>query len=145
MRIVMASDHGAILLRQEVLTHLQDKGVPVEDLGTHEESSVDYPDYAVKAAQKIRAGEADAAILMCGTGQGITMAANRHRGIRAALCHNEFEARMSRQHNNANALVMGGRVIGPELAKSITDAWLAAEFEGGRHQQRVDKIEAIDT
>jgi ribose 5-phosphate isomerase B len=145
MRIVMASDHGAIHLRQEVLAYLQDKGVQVEDLGTHEDSSVDYPDYAMKAAEKIRSGEADRAILMCGTGQGISMAANRHKGIRAAVCHNEFEARMSRQHNNANALVLGGRVIGPELGKAIVDAWLAAEFEGGRHAQRVDKIESIDT
>ena len=145
MRIVMASDHGATDLRRMLLEHIQAQGIAVEDLGTHEDASVDYPDYAALAAEKIRAGEADRAVLMCGTGQGITMAANRHKGIRAALCHNEFEARLSRQHNDANALVMGGRVIGPELAKSIFDAWWAAEFEGGRHQARVDKIEAIDT
>jgi ribose 5-phosphate isomerase B len=143
MRIVMASDHGATGLRRELFEHIQQQGFDVTDLGTHEDSSVDYPDYATLAVEKMRAGEADRAVLMCGTGLGISMSANRYKGIRAALCHNEFEARMSRQHNDANALVMGGRIIGPELAKSIFDAWMGAEFEGGRHQGRVDKIEAI--
>jgi ribose 5-phosphate isomerase B len=144
MRIVMASDHGGLQLRREILKHIQEKGYEVQDLGTHEDASVDYPDYAIMAADKLRNGEADRAVLMCGTGLGISMAANRHKGIRAAVCHNEFEARMSRQHNNANTLVLGGRVIGPELAASIFDAWMDAEFEGGRHAKRVDKIEAID-
>jgi len=145
MRIVMASDHGGLQLRREILKHIQERGFEVEDLGTHEDASVDYPDYAIMAADKLRNGEADRAVLMCGTGLGISMAANRHKGIRAAVCHNEFEARMSRQHNNANTLVLGGRVIGPELAASIFDAWMEAEFEGGRHEKRVDKIESIDT
>ena len=144
MRIVMASDHGATDLRREVLEHIREQGYEVTDLGTHEEASVDYPDYATLAVEKMRNGEADRAVLMCGTGLGISMSANRYKGIRAALCHNEFEARMSRQHNDANVLVLGGRVIGPGLAKSLFDAWMAAEFEGGRHQNRVDKIEAIE-
>ncbi|MEF8793873.1 ribose 5-phosphate isomerase B [Thiohalorhabdus sp.] len=144
MRIVMASDHGATDLRREVLEHIREQGFEVTDLGTHEDASVDYPDYATLAVEKMRAGEADRAVLMCGTGLGISMSANRYKGIRAALCQNEFEARMSRQHNDANVLVMGGRVVGPGLAKSLFDAWMSAEFEGGRHQQRVDKIEAIE-
>ncbi|MFA9461908.1 ribose 5-phosphate isomerase B [Thiohalorhabdus methylotrophus] len=144
MRIVMASDHGGLELRQMVLEHVRERGYEVVDLGTHEAASVDYPDYAVMAAEKLRNGEADRAVLVCGTGLGISMAANRHKGIRAAVCHNEFEARMSRQHNDANVLVLGGRVIGPGLAASIFDAWMSAEFEGGRHQNRVDKIESID-
>lgn len=144
MRIVMASDHGATDLRREVFEHIRDQGYEVEDLGTHEDASVDYPDYATLAVEKMRNGEADRAVLMCGTGLGISMSANRYKGIRAALCHNEFEARMSRQHNDANVLVLGGRVIGPGLAKSLFDAWMEAEFEGGRHQKRVDKIEAIE-
>ncbi len=144
MRIVTASDHGAIDLRRELLEHIREQGHEVEDLGTHEDASVDYPDYAIKAVAKLRSGEADRAVLMCGTGLGISMAANRHKGIRAAVCHNEFEARMSRQHNDANILVMGGRVIGPGLAVSLFDAWMEAEFEGGRHERRVEKIEAIE-
>ncbi len=144
MRIVMASDHGATELRREVFEHIRQQGYPVEDLGTHENASVDYPDFATLAVQKIRDGEADRAVLMCGTGLGISMSANRYRGIRAAPCHNEFDARMSRQHNDANVLAMGGRVIGPGLAKSIFDVWIEAEFEGGRHQRRVEKVEAIE-
>lgn len=144
MRIVMASDHGATELRREVFEHIRQQGYSVADLGTHENASVDYPDFATLAVQKIRDGEADRAVLMCGTGLGISMSANRYRGIRAAPCHNEFDARMSRQHNDANVLAMGGRVIGPGLAKSIFDAWIEAEFEGGRHQRRVEKVEAIE-
>ena len=144
MRIVIASDHGATDLRRGLTEHIREQGHEVEDLGTHEEGGVDYPDYAAKAVAKLRSGEADRAVLMCGTGLGISMAANRHKGIRAAVCHNEFEARMSRQHNDANVLVMGGRVIGPGLAICLFDAWMAAEFEGGRHARRVEKIEAIE-
>ncbi|KPV40580.1 ribose 5-phosphate isomerase [Thiohalorhabdus denitrificans] len=144
MRIVMASDHGGLELRRMVLEHARERGYEVVDLGTHEDASVDYPDYAVMAVEKMRSGEADRAVLVCGTGLGISMAANRHKGVRAALCHNEFEARMSRQHNDANVLVLGGRAIGPGLAASIFDAWMSAEFEGGRHANRVEKIESIE-
>jgi len=143
MRIVTASDHGATDLRREVLEHIRQQGHEVEDLGTHEDASVDYPDFATLVVEKMRSGEADRGVLMCGTGLGISMSANRYKGIRAAPCHSEFEARMSRQHNDANILAMGGRVVGPGLAKSIFDAWMEAEFEGGRHQRRVEKIEAI--
>lgn len=144
MRIVMASDHGATDLRREVFEYIREQGFDVEDLGTHEDSSVDYPDFATLVVEKIRSGEADRGVLMCGTGLGISMSANRYKGIRAAPCHSEFEARMSRQHNDANILALGGRVVGPGLAKSIFDAWMEAEFEGGRHQRRVEKIEAIE-
>lgn len=144
MRIVMASDHGATDLRREVFDYIREQGFDVEDLGTHEDASVDYPDFATLVVEKIRSGEADRGVLMCGTGLGISMSANRYRGIRAAPCHSEFEARMARQHNDANILALGGRVVGPGLAMSIFDAWMEAEFEGGRHQRRVEKIEAIE-
>ncbi len=143
MRVALASDHAALSLRQEVFNALQELGEEAVDLGTFEEASVDYPDYAIRAVEALRNGEAERAVIMCGTGIGISMAANRHKGIRAALCATEFDARMARSHNDANILALGGRTMGPGLARSILEVWLTTPFAGGRHQRRVDKIEAI--
>ena len=140
MKIVLGSDHGGVELKDALVTYLQEKGHEVQDLGTHGTESVDYPDYAKKVAAVVLE-ESIPGILVCGTGIGISIAANKVPGIRAALCSEEFSARMSRRHNNANILCLGGRTTGVELAKSIVDAYLEEDFEGGRHQRRVDLIE----
>lgn len=140
MKIVLGSDHGGVELKDALVTYLQEKGHEVQDLGTHGTESVDYPDYAKKVAAVVLE-ESIPGILVCGTGIGISIAANKIPGIRAALCSEEFSARMSRRHNNANILCLGGRTTGVELAKSIVDAYLEEDFEGGRHQRRVDLIE----
>jgi len=146
MKIAVASDHGAFELKQKIVAYLQQKqGVEVLDLGTNNENeSVDYPDFAGKAAISIQKGEANLAVIMCGTGIGISIAANKYKGIRAALCHDAYTAQMSKQHNNANILVMGGRTTGIEIAKQIIDTWLVTEYENGRHQLRLDKISEIE-
>ena len=138
--IVLAADHGGFHLKEEVKKHLEAKGVEILDVGTYTADSVDYPDIAEKTAKHLTDGSCEKGILLCGTGIGISIAANKIAGIRAALCTNEYCAKMSRNHNNANILCMGARVTGVELAKSILDTFLKEEFEGGRHQVRVDKI-----
>ncbi len=143
-RIVLGADHGGYLLKEEVRRLLEEMGVPYEDLGTHSAESVDYPDYARAVAERILAGEAELGILVCGTGIGMSIAANKVPGIRAALCGDVYSARMSRQHNDANVLCLGGRVLGPELAREIVRAWLGASFEGGRHARRLAKIQALE-
>ncbi|MDI9471723.1 MAG: ribose 5-phosphate isomerase B [Tissierellia bacterium] len=140
MNIVVGSDHAGFELKEHIKKMLKDKGMKVDDQGTYSEESVDYPDYAKKVSEVVLRGEA-VGILICGTGIGISMAANRHPGIRAALCENEFTARMARAHNDANILCMGGRVVGTALAESIVNTFLSTSFEGGRHARRVDKIE----
>ena len=140
-RIVISSDHADIAMRQAIAKHVADRGFDVDDIGPKTSDSTHYPKHAQEAAAKVAAGEADLGILLCGTGQGIMMAANKVAGIRCGVCSDTFSARMIRQHNNANMIAMGARVIGEGLALDIVDAFLDAEFEGGRHATRVDMIE----
>lgn len=143
MRLGIACDHGGFHLKEHIKKYLEAKGIKVLDYGTYSEDSVDYPDFAEKLCAGIASGEADRGILVCGTGIGISIAANKCRGIRAALCGDVFSAKMSREHNDANVLCMGERVLGVGLAELITDTWLETEFAGGRHKRRVDKIMAL--
>lgn len=140
MKIAIGSDHGGYDLKEIIKNHLSEKGVEFEDIGTYSSESCDYADYSVAAAEAVALGKYDRGILVCGTGIGVSIAANKVKGIRAALCADTFSARMSREHNDANILCMGGRVIGPGLALDIVDSWLNAEFAGGRHENRVKKI-----
>lgn len=142
--IVLASDHGGLELKDAVRDYLTDQGIAVRDLGAMNGDSVDYPDYAEKAARAIAQGEADRGILICGTGIGMSIAANKFPGVRAALVHDEFTARMAKEHNNANIIVLGGRVLDPERALGMLRTWLDTPFEGGRHQRRLDKITQIE-
>ncbi len=142
--LAIASDHGGFALKQEIMAHLREQGVAFEDLGTYTEESCDYPVYAEKLGRAVAAGEYERGILLCGTGVGISIAANKIRGIRAALCSDCFSAEYARRHNDANVLALGGRVLGPELAKRIVDTFLAADFEGGRHARRVAEIAALE-
>ena len=137
MNIALGCDHGGFGLKQEILSYLQQAGYAVNDLGCHSEESVDYPDIAERDCAAIGSRKADRGILICGTGIGMSMAANRYRHIRAALCQEPFSARMSREHNDANVLCLGGRVLGPSLALDIVRVWLATEFAGGRHLRRI--------
>ena len=144
MKIVIGSDHGGIHLKEVLKQHLAERGLEVTDAGTYTEDSCDYPDIAVKVCREITEGKAGRGILVCGTGIGMSMAANKVKGIRAALCGDVFSATMSREHNDANVICLGERVLGPGLAVSILDAWLDTEFAGGRHARRVNKIMAIE-
>ncbi len=144
MKIAIASDHGGFELKQTVVAYLADKGYDYTDFGTHNEESVDYPSYGRKVGEEVTSGRYDRGIVICGTGIGIGIAANKVPGIRCALCHDIFSARATRNHNDSNMLSMGGRVIGPGLALEIVETWLGAEFEGGRHQRRVDAIGEIE-
>ena len=138
--VVIASDHGGLELKELLISDLEKRGLAVLDLGTHTADSVDYPDFANQLALAIKSGKAEQGILLCGTGIGISIAANRFSHIRAALVHDAFGAQMARAHNDANVLVMGGRVIGPEIARQCLDIFLSTPFEGGRHVRRVDKL-----
>ena len=140
MKIAMASDHGAYELKERLKLLLTEQGHEIVDCGTNSAESCDYPDYGRPAARMVARGECDRAILLCTTGIGISMVANKVKGVRCALCHDPWSAEMTRRHNNANALAMGANVVGPGLAERIVDVFLATEFEGGRHQRRVDKI-----
>lgn len=144
MKIALGCDHAAYQLKEQLKAHLTEQGYELEDFGTFDEASVDYPDYAFFVGRAVVDGECERGILLCGTGIGIGIAANKIPGIRAALCHDLFSAEASRQHNNANILTMGARVIQPDLAMQIADIWLKTEFEGGRHQRRLDKITNIE-
>ncbi len=144
MNVVIGSDHGGFELKQVLTAHLKSKGIEVLDVGCYDTDSVDYPDIAEKAAKELLSGGYEFGILVCGTGIGISIAANKIKGIRCAVVANEYCAEMTKRHNNANMLSFGGRVIGPDLAKNILDAYLNAEFEGGRHQNRIDKISALE-
>ncbi len=141
MRIIIGSDHAGYPMKERVKAHLQDQGVQVEDVGTHSEESVDYTDFGKKVASKVSDGTFDRGILICGTGLGMSMVANRFRGVRAALANDLFSAIMSRRHNDSNILVMGGRLIGDTLALQVVDTWLETPFEGGRHQRRLEKMD----
>lgn len=144
MRIGIGNDHTALELKAEIIEFLKENGHEVVDYGTKEAGSCDYPVYGEIVARAVVAGEVERGILICGTGLGISLAANKVKGIRAAVCSEPCTARLSRQHNNANILAFGARIIGIETAKEIVKAWLDAEFEGGRHQTRVDMIMAIE-
>lgn len=141
MRIIIGSDHAGYPMKERVKVHLRNQGVQVEDVGTHSEESVDYTDFGKKVALKVSNGTFDRGILICGTGLGMSMVANRFRGVRAALANDLFSAIMSRRHNDSNILVMGGRLIGDTLALQVVDTWLETPFEGGRHQRRLEKMD----
>lgn len=141
MKIVAAADHAGYLLKDELVAFLREQGHEVEDLGTNATASVDFPDYAHRVADKIASGAAERGLLVCGTGVGMAMAANRHQGIRAVNPSDVFTAKMSRAHNDANVLSLGARVVGAGLAREIVGAWVAGAYEGGRHANRVAKIE----
>lgn len=140
MRVILGSDHGGVRLKEEIKSLLTEMNIHYVDEGCNCTDSVDYPDYAVPVAKKVAAGEYDFGILICGTGIGMSIAANKIKGIRCAVVSDEFSARMSREHNNANILALGERVVGPDLAKSIVRTWLTTEFAGERHARRVEKI-----
>jgi ribose 5-phosphate isomerase B len=144
-KIAISSDHGGYILKEIIKLYLQKKeDLEVIDLGTNSEESVDYPVYGKKTAEAVASGATDRGIVICGTGIGISIAANKIKGIRAANCTSVEMAEMSRKHNNANVLALGGRLINPELAKQITETWLTTEFEGDRHQRRVDQISELE-
>ena len=145
MNIVIGSDHAGLGLKAELREHLDGLGHETRDLGTHTADSCDYPEFAEPVARAVAAGEADWGLLVCGTGIGMCISANKVPGVRAAVVSDTFSARMTRLHNNANVLCLGERVVGGGLAKEILDAWLSAEFEGGRHQRRVSKIHDIES
>jgi len=144
MRIAVGSDHGGLRLKNEIIEYLQKNNYQLKDFGTHTEESCDYPDIARPLAEAVAAGEFDKGILICGTGIGIGIAANKIKGIRAALCHDCFSAKASREHNDANILTMGERVIGTGVALQIVEIWLSTDFEGGRHKNRIAKISEIE-
>ena len=141
MKLLIASDHAGLDLKQLLTRHAREVGHEVIDLGTDSPDSVDYPDFAHRLADRLVAGDAPFGVLVCGTGIGVSMAANRHRGVRAALCHDAFTADMAHRHNDANVLCMGGRTTGPGVATQMLDIFLAGGFDGGRHGRRVGKIE----
>ena len=143
-RIVLGSDHAGVRTKDHLVGRLAAAGHEVEDVGTHGTESVDYPDFARKVAIRVAEGRADLGILVCGTGLGVSIAANKVPGVRAAVCRSEYEARMARRHNDANVLCLGERVTGLGLAEATCDAFLAEGFEGGRHARRVEKIHAIE-
>ena len=138
--IAIANDHAGVDMKNALVAHLQSMGHTVKNLGTDSLDSVDYPDFAGAVADAIAGGDADYGVLLCGTGIGISIAANRHKHIRAALCQSALEARLTREHNNANVLVMGARIMGMEKALDCIDTFFTTDYEGGRHQRRVDKM-----
>jgi ribose-5-phosphate isomerase B len=143
MKIGIASDHGGFELKEYLKEYLKRSGIEVSDFGTNSEEPVDYPIYGERCARAVANGEVERGVVCCGTGIGISIAANKVKGIRCALCTDENMARLSRQHNNANMLALGGRITSNEEAQKILDAWLITEFEGGRHQRRIDMIDNI--
>ncbi len=142
--IAVASDHGGLELKRAICELLQGRGLECADMGTVDESSVDYPDFGVKVAKAVASGACEKGILICGTGIGMSIAANKIDGIRAALVHDSFTAQMAKEHNNANVLVLGGRVLSLVLGLQLVEVWLDATFEGGRHQSRLNKIRRIE-
>jgi len=144
MKIGIGNDHAAVDMKSEIKAFLEGKGYEVVNFGTDTGTSCNYPEYGEKVAKAVAAKEVDLGILICGTGIGISLAANKVRGIRAAVCSEPCSARLSRQHNNANVLSLGARIIGIEMAKMIVEEWLNAEFMGGRHQDRIDMITRIE-
>jgi ribose 5-phosphate isomerase B len=144
MRIAIGADHAGFALKQHLVGILRKLGHEVDDRGTFNETSVDYPPICAEVGAEVVAGRADRGIVLGGSGQGEQMAANKVRGVRAALCNDLYTARMSREHNDANVLAMGGRIVAPGLADEIVTLWLSTAFEGGRHQRRIDQISEIE-
>lgn len=144
MKIAIGNDHTALEMKEAIKSHLEEKGYEVLDLGTNSTDSCDYPVYGEKVGRAVVDGEADLGIAICGTGVGISLAANKVKGVRACVCSEPYTAKLSRMHNDSNVLAFGARVIGVELAKMIVDEWLNASFEGGRHQRRVDMLMDIE-
>jgi ribose 5-phosphate isomerase B len=144
MKIGLACDHGGFELKEEIKAFLKSINQDPIDLGTFSETPVDYPDYGLLVAEKVSQGELERGILICGTGIGMTIVANKFRGVRAALANDLYTSRFSREHTDANVLVLGGRIVGKALAKEIVRLWLTTPFEGGRHKRRLEKIEAIE-
>ena len=144
MKISIGCDHGALELKNLVVTHLQKQGHEVTDYGTYTKDSCDYPEFAAAAARAVAEGKADRGIVLCTTGIGVSITANKVDGIRCALLSDKMSARLTRQHNDTNMMALGAAVVGPMLAMEIVDTWLDTEFEGGRHQRRVDKVMALE-
>ena len=144
MKVVIGCDHGGIALKAACMEALDELGIPFIDVGTYTEESVDYPDYVVKVCNKILSGEADKGILLCGTGMGVCIAANKFKGIRCAHVTDEYCAQMAIEHNNANVLAMGGRITSPQQAMRFVNKFFTSTFAGGRHQKRIDKITALE-
>lgn len=144
MKIALGSDHAGFPLKKEIMKHLEAKGIEFEDFGALSEASCDYPEFALKVGEEVASKNYDLGILVCGTGIGISIAANKVPGVRAALCSDTFSAHACREHNNANILALGQRVVGVGLALDIVDSFLNAKFEGDRHQRRIDKITEIE-
>ncbi len=144
MKIAIGSDHGGYALKEVIKKQLIDEKIEFEDVGCDSEASVDYPVYGQKVAEAVAFGDCDRGIAICGTGVGISIAVNKVPGIRGSLCTNEYMAEMTRRHNDSNVLVLGGRVLGTDLAQNIVKTWLHTEFEGGRHQRRIDMITEIE-
>jgi ribose 5-phosphate isomerase B len=140
VKVAIASDHGGINIRKEIISLFKEMNIQYIDLGCDCNTSVDYPDYAIPVAEMVANGKVDRGILICGTGIGMSITANKVKGIRCALVHDTFSAKVTREHNNSNILAMGERVIGPGLAREIARIWLTTPFEGGRHENRVNKI-----
>jgi len=141
--IIIGCDHAAYELKEKIKTFVAQKGVEVEDVGAHSEDSVDYPDFGIKVASMVSNGKFERGILLCGSGIGMSMVANKFPHVRAALCSDLFSAIMSRRHNNSNILILGARVIGDALALEIVNVWLKTPFDGGRHQSRIDKFDHL--
>lgn len=144
MKIAVACDHGGLQLKNTIINDLKEKGYDIKDYGTYGEQSCDYPDYAGKAAKAVAKGECDKGILVCGTGIGVSITANKVKGIRCALVHDTFSAKATRQHNDTNMIAMGQRVIGEGLALEIINTWLTTNYEGGRHDIRITKMMAYE-
>lgn len=142
--IALACDHGALALKEEIKKHLEKRGLVYKDFGTHTPDSCDYPDYAIPAAKAVASGECERGIVVCTTGIGVSIAANKVKGIRCALLSDKMSARLTRQHNDSNMMAMGAGVVGTMLALEIVDTWLDTAFEGGRHQRRIDKLMAAE-
>jgi len=140
-KVALASDHAGFGLKEIIKEHLSGRGVTLVDLGTDSVQSVDYPDYARRVCEAVLSGSSDRGILICGTGLGMSMMANRYKGIRGALCHDHFTARAARSHNDSNVLILGGRILGMDLAREIVDTWLDTPFEGERHLKRINKFD----
>lgn len=144
MKIAIGNDHAAVEMKQEIKAYLEEKGYEVINFGTNENVSCDYPKYGQAVGEAVVKGEADCGVLICGTGVGISIAANKVKGVRAAVCSEPATAKLVKEHNNANIIAFGARIVGMEMAKAIVDAYLDAEFLGGRHQKRIDLIHEIE-
>lgn len=144
MKLAIGCDHGGFQLKEVIKQHLEGKNIEVEDFGTYSKDSVNFPSYAVKVGQAVASGNSDLGILCCGTGIGMSIAANKINGVRAAVVSDTFSAQATREHNNSNILCLGERVIGEGLALLIVDTWLNASFQGGRHQERIDQVTELE-